>query len=200
MIDALDFAPFSLYIQAVDSTEHTVGPRYVRVVIDLAFMDKLERRNAFCAAENLTECLENLSPRDWDRTHGLAKGQPASAQVEQWKLMVDTDEFCFFGRQDGENITESRLVSTAGLSRWLHGAPDDAQTADEIERDGESCFRLVGNVLVHAEEEMPEFVEMLRLSCPEFAASVLEAEMAKRIATPQEATGIAAAQRRMRHV
>ena len=201
MIGTPDFTPFSLYIQAVDSTEHTLGPRYVRVVIDRSFMDKLERRNAFCEAENLTECLENLSPRDWDRTHGLTKGQPAAAQVEQWKLMVDKDEFCFFGRHDGENITESRLVSTAGLSRWLHGSPQDGQTADEIERDGESCFRLVGKVLVHAEEEMPEFVQMLRLCCPEFAAAAIEADMAARIgAVPQQATAIAAAPRMSRHV
>ena len=204
MIDTPDFNPFLLYIQAGDSTEHTLGPRYVQIVVDRAFIEKLERRNAFCETDNLTECRENAAPRSWDESPGSANVRGALADAERvkhWQLLIDTDEFCFVGKNNGEVITESSMISTAGLSRWLHGAPEEAQKPEDIERDGESCYRLVGNVLVHAEEEMTEFVEMLRLCCPEFAAAVIEADMAARIgAVPQQPTAIAAAPRRTRDV
>ena len=172
------FEPFSLFVEACDTSNRERGPHFIHVRIDPALLKKVLRRHELCNTESISVCTENLAPFDWDRAphspDSVDHGTNQSTQVTDWQLHVDGDQFWFQGDVNGTRLTESRMVTTQAVVKRASGS-----------REPWFGFSRIGDILVYVDEadtSPATFEERLKRSRPEVAAAALAAEMAERIA------------------
>jgi hypothetical protein len=158
-------APVDLFIAATNRTDgNTVGPDWVRLRIDQAFLSKLLRCRDFCIEE------------EQDRTDSAREPTAVSTSqstdeiaVEHWAFAVSPSCFWFEAWGEGDIIADSNLVSLPNLLRWLHGVPTDAAPADGMRWYGGCLFACDDNE-GDLSEKVDELLESVLASCPEVAA------------------------------
>jgi len=171
-VDSID-----LYVEIRESASDIESPEYVRIRVDVAFLDTVLRRRDICRLENeaningsdvLASPVAMLYSR-WRLNAGAALD-------DRFEMVVDDCEFWF---RNSASECETQCVSIKVLSNWLQGTPTlKDRTQKELDSD---CFRWHGCALFYAKEDMERVVNEVLLEYPEVEARQLAIDMETRI-------------------